>query len=90
MQDLKLMELNLIEKLSGERFSEDDHSFEFQAALGYVISLRKIKDARTKSFGQHREAFESYMWDTSVDELNAAAKEAGFSDDEEDLELKKD
>lgn len=89
MQDLKLMELNLIEKLSGERFSEDDHSFEFQAALGYVISIRDNKDARTRSFGLHREAFETYMWDTSVDELNEAAKQAGFSD-AEDEETKKD
>lgn len=89
MQDLKLMELNLIEKLSGEQFSEDDHSFEFQAALGYVISIRDNKDARTRSFGLHREAFENYMWDTSVDELNEAAKQAGFSETE-DEETKKD
>ncbi|MDI9895083.1 hypothetical protein QM797_10130 [Rhodococcus sp. IEGM 1381] len=90
MQDLKLMELNLIEKLSGERIENDHHTFEFQAAIGYVISIRSNKEARSRSFGLHREAFEEYMWDTSVEDLNEAAKEAGFSNDDEDPEVKKD
>lgn len=88
MQDLKLMELNLIEKLSGQRVSEDEHTFEFNAALGYVISIRDNKDARKRSFGQHREAFEDYQWDTTIDDLNKAAKEAGFAGELEEEEKK--
>ncbi|WP_155293059.1 hypothetical protein [Rhodococcoides fascians] len=85
------MEINLIEKLSGERIENEDHSFEFQAATGYVIAIRGDKEARKRSFFLHREAFEEYMWNTSIEDLNEAAKEAGFSnDDDEDPEAKKD
>ena len=59
MQDLKLMELNLIEKLSGEQFSEDDHSFEFQAALGYVISIRDNKRFRSRQQPTQQQSIKS-------------------------------
>ena len=89
-ESLKLMEINLIEKLSGQRTSDEDHGIEYAAAIGYVISLRKL-DGKGRDLGlaQHKAKFDEYMWETTTEELNEASKQSGlYVYDDEDLAKK--
>ncbi|MBP2522801.1 hypothetical protein [Rhodococcus sp. PvP104] len=89
-ESLKLMEINLIEKLSGQRTSDEDHGIEYAAAIGYVISLRKLEGkGRDLGLAQHKAMFDEYMWNTTTEELNEASKLSGlYIEDEEDLAKK--
>jgi hypothetical protein len=86
---MKLWEINMVEKLSGEKISDQDQSYEFQAAFAYVLDLRKDKaSARGMSFNAHKQAFEEYFFDLETAHLADVFKEHGFAEESE--EAKKD
>ncbi|NIL89997.1 hypothetical protein RhoFasSB10_02314 [Rhodococcus fascians] len=87
--EMKLWEVNMIEKLSGEKIADADQSYEFQAAFAYVLDLRKDGAAAKKlSFGQHRQAFEDYFFELETDHLAEIFEEHGFAGEESEDEKK--
>ncbi|OZE25668.1 hypothetical protein CH262_12490 [Rhodococcus sp. 05-2255-1e] len=86
---MKLWEVNMIEKLSGEKIADADQSYEFQAAFAYVLDLRKDKEkAKGMSFAAHRKAFEDYFFELETDHLAEVFAEHGFAGEESEDEKK--
>ncbi|MBY4400729.1 hypothetical protein HQO26_05310 [Rhodococcus fascians] len=85
MKELGLFEAHLVEKLSGQRFSDEDRDLEFNAALGYVLKLREDRaSAKSLSLNAHKQEFESWFWDVTNEEIEELFKKNGFSNSEEE------
>ena len=85
MEELGLYEAHLVEKLSGQRFSDEDRDMEFNVALGYVLNLREDKDsARGMSINAHKQAFSDYFYELKSEQLTETFEKYGFAGGDED------
>jgi hypothetical protein len=85
MKELGLFEAHLVEKLSGQRFSDEDRDLEFNAALAYVLKLREDRaSAKSLSLSAHKQEFESWFWDVTNEEIEELFTKNGFSNSEDE------